>query len=164
MMVKYVLNKSGEGQLTIGEYSPLDKKENEVYTLLYEEKYDGEDVKAAIERGKGVLMSVLRTSNLYPQDVYASKLCDVVTQMYADKKENVQEIIFDDYELLTKINKGKALSLDEMDEDIDEENVDLDDLLDDDDDTITNIKTSIQVADDDVMDIDKDDDSNGYII
>lgn len=164
MKLKYVLNKSDKNELTISEFSPLDKKESEMYTLLYEEHYDSQTIEEALEGGKNALMAALRTPNLYPQDVYALQLCEVVTQMYADKKSVSQEVIFDDYDLLTKISKGKV-SIEEIEEDIDEDddNIELDDLLEDDD-AIKNIKTSIQVADEEDIDVDKDDENSNLLI
>ena len=163
MKLKYVLNKNEENQLTIGEFSALDKKEHEIYTLLYEERYDGEVVKAAIKKGQSALLSALRTHNLYPPEIYANKLMDVVVQMYAHERSESQEVVFDDSDLLTKIIKGKPASVEEIDDDLEEETVELDELLEDED-TIKNIKTSIQVADEEILDIEKDDEDNTYIL
>jgi len=164
MKLKYVLDKNEENQLTIGEFSALDKKESEIYTLLYEERYSGEVVKAAIQKGQNTLLSVLRTPNLYPPEVYANKLMDMVVQMYAHDKSESQEVVFDDYDLLVKVVKGKPAPAEEIDDELEEDAIELDDLLDDDDDDIKNIKTSIQVADDEIMDIDKDDEDSSFIL
>lgn len=157
MQMKYEMKKDENNQLSIRELAILDKKDEQVYTLLCEERYDETAVKSSIEKGKDALITVLRTHNLYPQDVYISKIADAVMDLYGKGNKDFDEIIVDDYDFLTKAIKQKEEEklLEEIDEDIDDESIGIDDLLDDDD-VIQNIKTTIQVADDDSVDLEKD--------
>ena len=66
MKMKYLLEKGENNELIINELSALDKKNNELYTLLCEQKYEGEVIEAAISKGKRALTYALRTPNLYP--------------------------------------------------------------------------------------------------
>jgi len=154
MKVKYVLEKGDSNQLIIQELSVLDKKDSAMFTLLCEETYEGKDIKSAISRGKQALVSELRTPNFYPQGAYADQIADLVMTMYGPEKKDSVEVVFDDTDLLTEQAKEKEL-IDDIEEAIEDETDELDELLEDDN-TIKNLKTTIQVADEEMVDIQKD--------
>jgi len=154
MKVKYVLEKGENEQLIIQEYSATDRKDFALFTLLCEETYDGNEIKSAISRGKRALINQLRTLNFYPLGVYAGQIAALVMEMYGPEEKDSMEIVFDDSDLLSKQVKGKEL-IDELEEVLEEEAEEIDELLDDDD-AIKNLKTTIQVADEEAVDIEKD--------
>lgn len=153
MKMKYLLEKGENNELIINELSALDKKNNEVYTLLCEQKYEGEVIEAAISKGKRALISALRTPNLYPLSAYMGKIVESIIAIYGPEKQESAEIYFDDTDLLAMSLKEKAM-LEDIEDDIEDDQVEIDELLKGEDD-IKNIKTTIRVADEDVIDIEK---------
>ena len=103
MKQKYlILNNDDQKELIIREFTEVDDKE--VLLLLAEEEYDIEVVNSAIKEGKTALISVLRTENLYPPDLYANKIAESVISMSGEKKQSI-ELLFDDVDLIN--NKDK---------------------------------------------------------
>jgi len=156
MKQKYSLYKNDENKkLVIQEYAELDK---EILSLLCEETYEEEIVKAAIGEGPEALMEALRTRNMYPPSAFAHKIADAVITMYGMAGEQSMDIFFDDKEFFDTENLIKE-DEEELDTDADE----LDDLLEDEeiDDTyedkkmIKNLKSSLKVADDESTDPDE---------
>ena len=143
--------------LIIKEYAELDK---EILSLLCEETYADQKIESAIALGKAALIAAIRTHNMYPPGIYAEKMADAIIELYRDGSNGSAELFFDDRELFSK--DADVVVLDEADEEIDEAAVDVDDLLeadleddfDDGDKIVTNLKSSIQVADDEPVDMD----------
>jgi hypothetical protein len=76
MKQKYlILNDKEKKQIKIQEYAELNK---EMLSLLCEEAYDYKTIKAAISAGSEMLISALRTNNLYPPGIYAEKIASAV--------------------------------------------------------------------------------------
>jgi len=153
MRVKYIIDRSEENKLSIREYTVLDKKDQQMFTLLCEETYDDEAVKDAIAAGKTDLIDTLRTVNLYPQSVYIDSIADMVVELYESDAAEPREAIFDDSDLLTEQAREREL-LEDLDAIIEEESDEFDELIEDEDE-IKHIKTTIQVADEEVVDIEK---------
>lgn len=145
MRVKYILEKNEEDQLTIGEYSALDKKDHMMFTLLTEQTYEVQAVEAAILKGKDALNSVLRTIDLYPQGVYMDTISEMVMAMYGPEGKNTMEVFIDDADLLTEEAREREI-LEDLEDIVEDDTDEFDELLKDDDE-ITQIKTTIQVAD-----------------
>ena len=100
MRQKYVLVKNDADQeLLIKEFAELDK---DVMSLMCEETFPYEKIKAAIGGGKETLIRALRTNNLYPPSVYADKIAGSAVALLDDMDQTVLELFFDDTELLTK--------------------------------------------------------------
>jgi len=94
MKQKYLIHKDVENQtLVIKEYAELNK---EILSLLCEETYPEDAIKAAIEEGKEKLVSVLRTRNMYPPSVFANSIADLVIVLYNSAGEQSTEIFLDD--------------------------------------------------------------------
>jgi urease gamma subunit len=143
--------------LIIKEYAELDK---EILSLLCEETYAQQQIESAIALGKATLVAAIRTHNMYPPGTYAEKIADAIIELYRDGSNATAELFFDDRELFSK--DADIVVLDEVEEEVEEPAVDVDDLLDadveddfdDGDKIVTNLKSSIQVADDEPVDID----------
>ena len=158
MKQKYTILKNDEKTaIIIREFAELDK---EMFSLLCEETFEDETVKLAIAKDKATLIKTLRTQNLFPLGIYAEKIAEAVTKMYASGDDQPVELIFNDIDLLIK-KEQKPLALD----DIEEEAIGIDDLLDEDvpeedfdeKSDIKNIPYSLKISDDDSGGIDDDD-------
>ena len=156
MKMKYLLEKGDNNELTVTEFSALDKKNHDVYSLLCEQKYGGEVIEEAILKGNRALISALRTPMLYPLSAYMGKIAESITAMYGPEKQESAEIYFDDNEILSMLSKEEE-ELEDVEDDIADDQVEIDELLKDDD--ITNIKTTIQVADEDNIEAEKEKDT-----
>ena len=152
MKQKYTILKDNDNrQLVIKEFAELDK---EVMSFLCEETYEVKVIRSAIKSGKESLISILRTNNLYPPNMYAEKIADTVIDLYASKGQDSVDLFFNDIELLTQERE-----IEESDKELEEESGDLEDLLEDDyeqdfeDKTeINKIDSSLKIADDDLVD------------
>jgi hypothetical protein len=155
MKQKYTVIKDIDNdQLKIREYAELDK---ESLSLLCEESYVYSAIEAAARKGEDALVGAIRTHNLFPPSNYAKALAETV-KILLGSSESESMIFFNDIETLAKISDEAVLELD----DVDDESGDIDDLLEDDVDEdfdddmeITNINSSIKIADDDAVEIEE---------
>lgn len=153
MKQKFTLHRDTEKQqLVIQEYAELDK---EILSLLCEETYADETVKAAIDKGTEALIVALRTHNMYPPRTLAQKIADMVAMLYQTDEEQSTEIFFDDKEFFDLHEEVKEPDEDSLNADAE----DLDDLLEDDIDDVyedkkimKDLKSSLKVADDESVD------------
>jgi len=156
MKQKYlILNDKKQKQIKIQEYAELNKEQ---LSLLCEEAYDYQNIKAAMSAGPEALVAALRTNNLYPPGIYAEKIASAVAELYKAKDQESMELFFDDINLLTKGRKTAKVV-----EQIEDESEDLDEILEDgyedafeDKDDLKKIDSPIEVADDDFNDGDDD--------
>ncbi len=149
-----------DNQLTIKEYAELDKV---TYSLLCEQKFDMDALKKAMEKGKDALVSAIRTENMYPPARFAEKIAESVTELVKSVDKESIEIYFDDAVFLSREKEAEEAEESKEDEEVEEteaESGDIDELLDDsiedefeDDDKISNLNSSLRVADDDSLDI-----------
>ncbi|MBW2679082.1 MAG: hypothetical protein JRD49_16175 [Deltaproteobacteria bacterium] len=157
MKQKYSIHKDTEKQqLVIKEYGELNK---EILSLLCEEAYPEDVIKAAIDKGKEALISTLRTRNMYPPGVFANSIADLVVTLYGSEGEQSTEILLDDKAFFEK--KGSAPPPEE--DTVESEDGDIDAVLEDDIDEvyeekkiITDLKSTLKVADEDSADADDD--------
>jgi hypothetical protein len=156
MKQKYTISKNDEKTgIIIKEYAELDK---DIFSLLCEETYVNEIVKAAVAKGKETLIQTLRTQNLFPIGIYSEAIAEAVIKMYDTGDDQPVELAFDDLDLMTK-EIDVPLALDEIDED----EVEIDDLLDEDlpeedfdeKNDIKNLPYSLKISDDDPTDLDE---------
>lgn len=146
-----------ENKLVLQEYGELDK---DVMSLLCQETFEGDAVRAALGKGKTAVMSALRTPNMYPPNTYAALIADAVIRVYDDEAVTEEELVFDDTAFLVREREARDLGP------IEDEESDLDDLLTDDDEDELGTElvddedipaigsnTSIQIADEDALDI-----------
>ena len=152
MKQKYtILKDNNNKQLVIKEYAELDK---EVMSFLCEETYEAKVIRSAIKSSKDSLISILRTNNLYPPNMYADKIADTVIDLYASKGQDSVDLFFNDVELLTQERE-----IEETDKEVEEESGDIEELLEDDYEQdfedkpeINKIDSSLKIADDDLVD------------
>ena len=161
MKQKYsIVRDDKSNQLIIREFAELDKQ---ILSLLCEETYDSKMIRAAIKQGGSHLIAALRTNNLYPPGIYAAKIAESVTALYATKDQESLDLYFDDLELLAV--KPRPARKDAAEEEpVEEQGEDVDDLLEDDfeseyeeKDKISKLNSSLKIADDDYGDASNDD-------
>ena len=158
MKQKYTIVRDDKNnQLIIREFAELDKQ---ILSLLCEETYDSKMIRAAIKQGSSHLITALRTNNLYPPGIYAAKIAESVTALYATKEQQSLDLFFDDLELLARANEPKPEAAEEPDE---KEDGDIDELLEDDyesdyddNDPPKKLNSSLKIADDEYGDASED--------
>ena len=155
MKQKYaIIRDDDQKTLVVREYAELDK---EMMSLLCEETYAQDKINAAIKAGPLAVITAIRTNNMYPPTLFAQAIAQAITGLLTEGGNQSAELFFDDKDLF---NQEIVMPPEEADEEVDEE-VDVDDLLDDamdddfeDDKVLKELKSSIQVADDETPDID----------
>ena len=152
MKQKYVVLLDNEnGKISIQEYAELDK---EMLSLLCEETYEAEAIKAAMGKDQSALIQALRTHNMYPPGVYTERIAQAIVEMFQPGANTSAELFFEEREMFEDAETEEA---DASDDDDDENGMDVDDLLDDDDiddgfeekGIIKNLKKSIKTSDED---------------
>jgi len=124
MKQKYAIERNKEtGNLTIKEYAELDKG---LFSLIFEERYPGEALSAAIKEGPGAVISAIRTPSLYPIAEYAEKIAEKIIETFESETLSAEpvELVFNDVKLMQKGRKNAV----DVDEDAP---VEIDDLLHD---------------------------------
>lgn len=154
-----IIRDDAQNNLIVREYAELDK---EMMSLLCEETYPITTLQSAIESGSQAVINVLRTNNMYPPTVFAQAIASAVEGLLTEEDNSSAELLFDDKELF---NLELELEPEDRDEEVEvdsEEDVEVDDLLDntidddfEDDKVLKDLKSSIQVADDDDTEADK---------
>jgi hypothetical protein len=157
MKQKFEILEQGD-KLVIKEYAELDK---ETMSLLCEESYDRAAMEEALSHGTDAVVAAIRTKNMYPPAAYAEKIAQAVEALYTIHSDEPIEVLINDLDLLAQDSAPEDVA-----EDFEEEEADIDDLLNDDEDTDENsledeiavkkIKSPLKVADDEVADMDDD--------
>ena len=159
MKQKFSLIRDAEkDELIIKEYAELDK---EILSLLCQESYSDEMIKAAINQGLQSVVAAIRTHNMYPPKIYAERIAVTIGEMYLDDGKPTVELFFDDRELFSENVQDGLLASQDEDQDSDDNNVEVDELLEDeleddyDEDTniVKKLKSSLKVSDDDESDL-----------
>lgn len=106
MRQKYTISKTGsQNDLTIREYAVVGKNPGqkigtmpliEEYSFLCQQIYNGEDIKISLLKGSDDLITVLRTTNLFPTGTLVAKLAEIVTALYGSSEDGSAELFFDD--------------------------------------------------------------------
>jgi hypothetical protein len=153
-----IIRDDTQNNLIVREYAELDK---EMMSLLCEETYPITALQSAIESGSQAVISALRTNNMYPPTVFAQAIANAVEGLLTEDGNSSAELLFDDKELFNLEEQQAPEATDEEVEVESEEDVEVDDLLDDsidddfeDDKVLKDLKSSIQVADDDDSELD----------
>ena len=111
MRQRFLLSHAGQSNdLTIQEYAVVDKEvgkkmgpivQEDDYSFLCEETYDGAVISGAIAKGRDALMRTLRTPNMFPTSDQMVKIVESVIALYDEDEENQSvEIFFDDVDFL----------------------------------------------------------------
>ncbi len=155
MKQKYaIIRKDDTNGILIREFSELDKG---ILSLVCEETYDLEKIKEAMDKGKEILISTLRTHNMYPPGAYVNEIADNVISLLQSDEKTAAELFFDELTFLVKEKENVVEEPEEESSDIDELlDEDIEDTFDDDDTTINTINSPIKIADDDTLEIDDD--------
>jgi len=154
MKQKYaIIRDDDQMKLVVREYAELDK---EMMSLLCEETYGQETIAIAVKNGRQAVIDAIRTNNMYPPTIFAEPIAKAIEGLFEEGGNSSAELFFDDKEFFIK---EAEVAADEPVEDVDEE-VAVDDLLEDDidddfgdDEVLTDLKSSLQVADDDSNDV-----------
>jgi len=149
-----ILKGDNENELVLQEASELDKG---VFTTVFEERYDLEEIRAACKDDLKSLVNALRTPGFYPIGACAEKIANGVIEFFENGATETIEVFFNDVDLLksqkaamddSEDDDDNPVELDEILED--ESNIEDDDILGDDDiKTISPPASSIKIADDD---------------
>ena len=156
MKQKYaIIRDDDQKTVIIREYAELDK---EMMSLLCEEAYSQDAMAAAVGTGRTAVINAIRTNNMYPPTMYAEPIADAIMGLFSDGGNLSAELFFDDKDFFARDAAAKEESEEEEET---EEDVGVDDLLEDDieedfddgDEVLKDLKSSLQVADDDSADI-----------
>jgi hypothetical protein len=155
MKQKYaIIRDDDQDRIIIREYAELDK---EMMSLLCEESYSRETIGTACATGHQAVIDAIRTNNMYPPTVYAEPIAQAIQGLFAEEGKLSAELFFDDKDLFIK---NVEIPQEEDTEEEIEDDVDVDDLLTDEieddydeDEVLKDLKSSLQVADDDVADV-----------
>jgi hypothetical protein len=154
MKQKYaIIRDDDQSKLIVREYAELDK---EMMSLLCEETYDQDDIAIAVKNGRQAVIDAIRTNNMYPPTIFAEPIAKAIEGLLGEGGNSSAELFFDDKEFFIKETEVVAA---EPEEDVEDE-VAVDELLEDDidddfsdDEVLTDLKSSLQVADDDTSDV-----------
>ena len=110
MIQKYTVYRDDENDLlVIEEFAVLDRVirntdhpdiHSEKFSFVCQEKYDSQEIRAALVKDRGAIISSIRTDNLYPIGHYADVLADSISDLYGTENSQIVELIFDDQDLL----------------------------------------------------------------
>jgi len=111
MRQKYLISRNLERkELSIMEYAVLNKNLNKVapenlrednFSLVGEETYESELIKASISSGNHALVEILRTRNIFPIGQYACKIAETIKELYRLSEDGAMELFFDDMDLIS---------------------------------------------------------------
>ncbi|MCF8079228.1 MAG: hypothetical protein K9K88_08115 [Desulfobacterales bacterium] len=155
MRQKFIVRKNDGGQmLIVQEYAELDK---DILSFICEERYPLGQIEQAMQGGREALIARLRTDNMYPPILYAQAIADLVMAQLTEGEDDRQELVFDDSNYI-----AKDLQAPLEESELKDEESDIDELLDedledeyDDKKIMKDFKSSIQIADDDSLDVDE---------
>jgi hypothetical protein len=74
------------------------------YSLIHELSYDGDDIRAAINKGQEALISELRSPDFFPIHFLAKIMAEEVTKLFNGSVDHFFELFFDDRTLLSQDN------------------------------------------------------------
>jgi len=139
-------NTGGE-QIVIKEYAELDKG---VYSLLCEESYAIQAVQAALAKGPGYVITLLRTESFFPTSYFAEKLTASLDAYLKQENGDPINIEADDAECIR--NLGKDMPAEENGRIEDLLDVDGDDIVEDDQ-PVEKLDAPIKIAEDETAEV-----------
>lgn len=111
MQQRYDISVDAEAnRLSIKEYTMLERPNRKqvhsdhtqlAYSLIHEETYDGNVIRAAIENGKEALIEALRSDNFYPIYSSAEYIAEKVIGVFESTSDNFVKLYTDDLTLLS---------------------------------------------------------------
>ena len=111
MLQRYDISMNNDtNRLSIKEFAVIGRKprkrENydpvqEYFSLIHEETYDGDIIRAAIQAGSDALISEIRSDDFFPISSCVKIIAERVTGLFNDDTGPVSEMFFDDRNLLS---------------------------------------------------------------
>ena len=77
----------------------------ESYSLIHEVSYDGDIIRAAINKGQEALISELRSDDFFPVHPWVKIMAEEVTNLFNGGVDHFSELFFDDRTLLSEDNE-----------------------------------------------------------
>ncbi len=74
----------------------------ESYSLMHEVSYDGDIIRAAIDKGQEALISALRSDEFFPIHSWVKIMAEEVTHLLNGSLDHFSELFFDDLALLSE--------------------------------------------------------------
>ncbi len=115
MLQRYDISLDGDAnRLSIKEFAVIGRKlrkneyydhAQESYSLIHEVSYDGDIIRAAINKGQEALISELRSDDFFPIGSCAEIIAERVTGLFNGNIEPVSEVFFDDRTVLSTYNE-----------------------------------------------------------
>ena len=112
MLQRYDISMNAEtNRLSIKEFAVIERqfrkrdysdpaKEN--FSLVNEVAYDGDDIREAINKGGGALISALRSEYFFPISACAELIAERVIELFNGNSNSFSELFFDDQVLFSK--------------------------------------------------------------
>ena len=115
MLQRYDISLDGDAnRLSIKEFAVIGRKlrkreyydhTQESYSLIHEVSYDGDKIRAAINKGQEALVSELRSDDFFPIHSWAKIMAEEVTKLFNGSLDHFSELFFDDRTLLSTYNE-----------------------------------------------------------
>ncbi len=115
MLHRYDISLDGDANLlSIKEFAVIGRKlrksefydhTQESYSLMHEVSYDGDIIRAAINKGQEALISELRSDDFFPIHSRAKIMAEEVTNLFNGSLDYFSELFFDDRTLLSEENE-----------------------------------------------------------
>ena len=112
MLQRYDISMNAEtNRLSIKEFAVIERQfrkrdsydpTKESFSFMHEETYDGDNIREAIIKGDGALISALRSDNLFPISACVELIAERVIELLNGNSNYFSELIFDDRTLLSK--------------------------------------------------------------
>jgi hypothetical protein len=112
MLQRYDISMNAEtNRLSIKEFAVIERQfrkrdsydpTKESFSFMHEETYDGDNIREAIIKGDGALISALRSDNFYPISACVEPIAERVIELLNGTSNYFSELIFDDRTLLSK--------------------------------------------------------------
>ena len=106
MLQRYDISVNGEtNRLLIKEFAVIERKlrkrdysdpAKENFSLMHEVAYDGDEIREAINKGQGALISALRSDAFFPISSCVELIAERVIELFNGNSNSFPELFFDD--------------------------------------------------------------------
>ena len=115
MLQRYdILLERDANRLSIREFAAISRKSGkteyynqaeEKFSLIHEVSYDGDIIRAAINKGQEALISELRSDDFFPVHSWVKIMAEEVTNLFNGSIDHFSKLFFDDQTLLSEDNE-----------------------------------------------------------
>ncbi|MBW1983420.1 MAG: hypothetical protein JRI53_01770 [Deltaproteobacteria bacterium] len=108
MLQRYDISMDFEtNSLSIREFAALgrvSRKKNhfktaeEKYSMIQKVSYDGDIIRSAIDKGKGALVSVIRSNEFFPIQSCVDIIVERVIELFKNNSNSCSEVVIDDHD------------------------------------------------------------------